>query len=60
MIKSDGTRYAFVAMRWIDMRDSLLPSDKVINQSFDPYSFMRNAYLQHRAYLMQKAELGQD
>jgi phospholipid-binding lipoprotein MlaA len=60
MIKSDGTRYAFVAMRWIDMRDSLLPSDKVINQSFDPYSFMRNAYLQHRAYLMQKAESGQD
>jgi phospholipid-binding lipoprotein MlaA len=36
----------------IDMRASLLPADKLVEEgALDPYAFIRRAYLQHRLYL---------
>jgi phospholipid-binding lipoprotein MlaA len=34
----------------LDSRASLLGTDEMLAQSFDPYAFMRNAYLQRREY----------
>jgi phospholipid-binding lipoprotein MlaA len=36
----------------IDIRVSLFPTDKPIQSAFDPYAFVRNAWLQHRDYLV--------
>jgi phospholipid-binding lipoprotein MlaA len=35
----------------LDLRASLLPLDPQIQQAYDPYSFVRDAYLSRRAYL---------
>lgn len=34
----------------LDKRASLLAADDLLNDSFDPYAFMRNAYLQRREF----------
>lgn len=42
-------RNTLVGVGFIDMRASLLPTDKVIEEAaFDKYSYIRDAYLQHR------------
>jgi len=42
-------RNSLVAVRYIDLRASLLPSDKVVEEAaFDKYIYIRDAYLQHR------------
>ena len=42
-------RNSLVGLRYIDMRASLLPTDKIVEQAaFDKYSYIRDAYLQNR------------
>lgn len=42
-------RNSLVALRYIDLRASVLPADKVIEEAaFDKYSYIRDAYLQNR------------
>lgn len=42
-------RNSLVGVRFIDMRASLLPTDKVVEQAaFDKYNYIRDAYLQNR------------
>ncbi len=44
-----GLRNSLVATRYISVRASLLPADKVVEEAaFDKYDYIRNAYLQHR------------
>jgi phospholipid-binding lipoprotein MlaA len=50
LIDDDPTRYGLMALGLVDQRASLLQADSVLQQSFDPYVFMRNAYLQRREY----------
>lgn len=38
------------AMSLLDERVGLLGTDEVLDKAFDPYSFVRNAYLQRRQY----------
>ena len=52
-IKLSGTRYALYGLQTIHQRRVLLAVDRVINEAFDPYVFVRSAYLQRRAYLME-------
>jgi len=43
------TRNSLAALRIVDTRASLLPAEKVINDAaLDKYSYMRDAYVQHR------------
>lgn len=43
------TRNTLVGVRFVDVRASLLPSDKVVEEAaFDKYVYIRDAYLQHR------------
>jgi phospholipid-binding lipoprotein MlaA len=48
------SRYALAAVSWISTRERLLAGDKVLEQAFDPYIFVRNAYLQRRAVMIDK------
>jgi phospholipid-binding lipoprotein MlaA len=57
-VQPDGYRYAADALRAIDKRSKLLPSDRLVREAFDPYIFVRDAYMQRRSYLMSKNEEG--
>ena len=48
-------RYELLGLDYIRIRDGMLPSDKLIDQAFDPYSLVKNAYLQHRNYLLEQS-----
>lgn len=52
-VKSSGTRYGMYGLQTIHQRRILLGTDRVIKEAFDPYVFVRSAYLQRRAYLME-------
>lgn len=47
--KSVATRNSLTALRFVDVRASLLPSDKVVDEAaLDKYAYVRDAYLQRR------------
>ena len=47
--KSVATRNSLAALRFVDVRASLLPSDKVVDEAaLDKYAYVRDAYLQRR------------
>jgi phospholipid-binding lipoprotein MlaA len=51
-------RNSLVATRFVDVRASLLPSDKVVEEAaFDKYNYIRDAYLQHRRSVVFDGEL---
>lgn len=47
-IKPFYVGFSLAVLRFIDFRAQLLGADKLLDDSFDPYIFMRNAYLQVR------------
>ena len=48
-VEDVALRNSLVGVGYIDMRASLLPTDKIVEQAaFDKYSYIRDAYLQHR------------
>ncbi len=48
-VDEPALRNSLVAVRYIDLRASLLPTDKVVEEAaFDKYTYIRDAYLQHR------------
>jgi phospholipid-binding lipoprotein MlaA len=47
-----AVRNDIVGTRLVDLRAQLLPVDKQLQQAYDPYSFERDAYLQHRRFLI--------
>lgn len=47
--KSVATRNSLIALLFVDVRASLLPSDKVVDEAaLDKYAYVRDAYLQRR------------
>lgn len=55
-LKSDRLVYSLEAAYLVQYRASLLVGDDIIDQAFDPYIFVRDAYLQRRAYLIKENE----
>lgn len=52
-IRDSEARWSVIVLRAINTRASLLQATKLMEQSgVDPYTFMRNAYLQHRESLI--------
>lgn len=52
-IPNKGQRYSVLGVRFVDLRASLLPADKVIDEAaLDKYSYIRDAYLQRRRALV--------
>jgi phospholipid-binding lipoprotein MlaA len=46
----DSVRYPLYALRFTDIRASFLATDDLLDDSFDPYVRLREAYLQNRRY----------
>lgn len=47
--KAVATRNSLIALRFVDIRASLLPADKVVEEAaLDKYAYIRDAYLQRR------------
>ena len=51
-INNDPLAYGLAGLRYIDLRTQLLDSERIMDEALDKYSFMRDAYLQHRNYLI--------
>ena len=51
-IKSDALLYGALGLRYVDLRSQMFDVDKLMADAIDQYAFMREAYLQHRHYLI--------
>lgn len=45
--------YSLLGVRYVDLRAQFLDNEALIKEAIDPYSFVRDAYLQHRNYKIQ-------
>jgi phospholipid-binding lipoprotein MlaA len=45
-------RYTLIGVELIDVRYRLLPQDKLLEEAYDPYTLLKNAYLQRRQFLV--------
>jgi len=45
---------------FVDTRAALLPLDETLQKVFDPYAFIRDAYLQRRAYLVSDGKVTEE
>jgi len=55
-INNRTVRYSVLSFNLIRLRVNLLSGDKIINEAFDPYVLVRDAYLQHRHYLLEQSK----
>lgn len=53
-------RYYLIALNVINQRAQFLTLDEQLQETFDPYTFMRDAYLQRREYLIYDGNPPQD
>jgi len=51
-IRNTDVKWGLYGMSLVDTRVSLLPLDETLKNVYDPYAFVRDAYLQRRAYLV--------
>lgn len=51
-IRSDALLYGALGLRYVDLRSQMLDTEHLMDDAIDKYSFMRDAYLQHRQFLM--------
>jgi phospholipid-binding lipoprotein MlaA len=49
-VERDAWRYGITGVGLIDMRAGLLDAEQALENTFDKYAFIRNAYLQRREY----------
>lgn len=51
-LPSDALIYGLIGLRYVDLRSQLFETEHLIDEAMDSYSFIRDAYLQHRHFLM--------
>jgi phospholipid-binding lipoprotein MlaA len=51
-VKNTWVKYGLWLPSLVDTRTRLLPLDETLKHVYDPYAFIRDAYLQRRAYLV--------
>ncbi len=51
-IHSDALLYGLLALRYVDLRSQMFETEKLMADALDKYTFMRDAYLQHRNFLI--------
>jgi phospholipid-binding lipoprotein MlaA len=59
-IKNDYIKYGLYLPDFIDRRAALLPLESTIEKAYDPYAFIRDAYLQRRAFLVSDGKMDPD
>ena len=52
-IPSHAVQWGAIGGYYVQSRAALVGSDSLLEQAFDPYIFIRDAYLQHREYLLE-------
>lgn len=55
-IQNDALVYSLIGLRYVDLRAQFLESERLMDEALDKYAFIRDAYLQHRNYLIAGAE----
>ena len=56
-ISNNWVSYGLYGVGFVDTRAGLLSLDETLQKVFDPYAFIRDAYLQRRAYLVSDGKL---
>lgn len=51
-INNNAVLYSLLGVRYVDLRSQMFETDRLIAESLDQYAFIRDAYLQHRNYLI--------
>lgn len=51
-IPDGSVAFGLLGLRYIDLRSQFFDTEKLMKEALDPYTFMRDAYLQHRNYLI--------
>jgi phospholipid-binding lipoprotein MlaA len=50
-------RYSIAGVGLVDTRYRLLPQDKILEEAYDPYTLLKNAYLQRRQFQVTDGQL---
>ena len=59
-VQNKPIEYSLYAVSLVDTRAGLLSLDDTLKNVFDPYAFVRDAYLQRRAYLISDGKLKEE
>jgi phospholipid-binding lipoprotein MlaA len=59
-IRNSGVKWGLYGVYLVDERAALLPLDDTLKNVYDPYAFVRDAYLQRRAYLVSDGKVTDD
>jgi phospholipid-binding lipoprotein MlaA len=59
-IRNTYVKYGLYLPYLVDLRTALLPLDDTLEHTFDPYAFVRDAYLARRAYLVSDGKVLDD
>jgi phospholipid-binding lipoprotein MlaA len=59
-LEDDSTRFTITAVEVLDLRAGLLSLDRQLEESFDRYAFVRNAWLQRREYKVMDGNVEED
>jgi phospholipid-binding lipoprotein MlaA len=59
-VKDDYVYWGLTGLSLVDTRAELLSTGEVLDRSYDPYAFVRNAYLQRREYLVKDGAVPED
>src|SRR6202163_1813304 len=59
-IHNSYVKYGLWLPALVDTRARLLPLDETLKNVYDPYAFIRDAYLQRRAYLVSDGKVAED
>lgn len=59
-IKNSYIKYGLYVPDFIDRRAALLPLDDTLQHAYDPYAFVRDAYLERRAYLVSDGKINDE
>jgi phospholipid-binding lipoprotein MlaA len=59
-IHNASVKWGLYGLNLVDSRASLLPLDATLKNVYDPYSFIRDAYLQRRAYLVSDGKVSDE
>jgi phospholipid-binding lipoprotein MlaA len=55
-LHDDALIYSLLAVRYVDLRAQMFDAERLMDEALDKYAFMRDAYLQHRNYLISGGE----
>ena len=59
-IRNSGVKWGLYGVALVDTRANLLSLDETLKNVYDPYAFVRDAYLQRRAYLVSDGKVSDE